>query len=80
MYDLQFYEECVWVVISTVEENLRIGNHFSPPDGLPNSIFMYFLYRINLILKIIECFDWGILMLTILIGNADCPCLMVIIF
>jgi hypothetical protein len=32
-YDLQFYEECVWVEISTQNgRSLLIGNHYFPPD------------------------------------------------
>ena len=42
-YDIQFYEQCVWVELSTLNgENLLIGNHYLPPDVSPTTIVNYF--------------------------------------
>ena len=42
-YDLQSYEECVWIELTTLSgENLLIGNHYFPPDALPSTIDNYF--------------------------------------
>jgi hypothetical protein len=42
-FDLQIYEECVWVEVPAVDgESLLISNHYFPPDTSPNKIFNYF--------------------------------------
>jgi hypothetical protein len=41
-YDLQFYEECVWVEISTKNgRSPLIGNHYFPPDIKPELMSKY---------------------------------------
>jgi hypothetical protein len=43
-YDLQFYDECVWVEIPTQNgRNLLIDNHNFSPDTKPDIISQYFL-------------------------------------
>jgi hypothetical protein len=56
--DLQFYEECVWVEISTQNNrNLLIGNHYFPLDIKPEFISKYFCsLEKPLILTITVCF------------------------
>jgi hypothetical protein len=42
-FDLQIYEQCVWVELPTTDgENLLIGNHHVPPDTSPNTVLNYF--------------------------------------
>jgi hypothetical protein len=44
-YDLEFYDECVWVEIPTlVGLNLLIGNHYFPPNTKPENIANYFRF------------------------------------
>jgi hypothetical protein len=44
-YDLQFYEECVWIELPHFDgENLLTANHYFPPDTSPNTIFDYFSF------------------------------------
>jgi hypothetical protein len=54
-YDLQFYEECVWVELPSLDcENLLTGNHYLltgnhyfPPDASTNTIVNYFSFLEN---------------------------------
>jgi hypothetical protein len=47
-YDLEFYDECVWVEIPTLDSlNLLIGNHYFPPDTKPGNIVSYFRFLEN---------------------------------
>jgi hypothetical protein len=42
-HDLEFYDECVWVEIPTLDNfNLLIVNHYFPPDTKPEIITNYF--------------------------------------
>jgi hypothetical protein len=42
-YDLQLYDECVWLELPTMDSlNLLIGNHYFPPDTKPEFITNYF--------------------------------------
>jgi hypothetical protein len=52
-YDLQLYEECIWVEISTQNgRSLLTGNHYFPPDiNWTLFLIIFVLYRKALILK-----------------------------
>jgi hypothetical protein len=42
-YDLELYDECVWVQLPTLDSlNLLIGNQYFPPDTKPEVITNYF--------------------------------------
>jgi hypothetical protein len=42
-YDLESYDECVWIEISTLDTiNLLIGNHYFSPDAKPEVLNNYF--------------------------------------
>jgi hypothetical protein len=42
-YDLESYDECVWVEIPTLDSlHLLIGNHYFPTDTKPEVITNYF--------------------------------------
>jgi hypothetical protein len=49
-YDLEFYDECVWVEIPTLDRlNLLIGNHYFPLDTKPENIVSYFRFLENIL-------------------------------